>query len=414
VEKLTLKPKRKILCINPGASRTGAPLLFLSFIKYLTEKPDFEISILYCTKGDLENEFSRYGETFFWNGWDEAKNIEKYYFYRVFKRIYNKVFGSNSISFQEKLIENLSRKQFDLVYANTVASCEVINKLKKKFQCPFVLHVRELEIAITQFGGKEEFRSSIPLISHFISDSMAVRNNLIASHNITANRITTVYEYVNCADLYKTAAQKGFLRKEKRKELDIPDDAFVVGSSGTTDWRKSPDAMLQIAYDLIVRKNDVVYFIWVGGDCSGIEHQKLIYDCEKMGIIKYIRFTGNKVDPVDYFACFDLFLLCSREEPVGVVAMESAAFETPVIYFENAGGINEFTEDAGIPVPYLDTIAASQAIIKLMKDPSLRKKLGGALKNKLMNYDVHLAGAKMKKIFNEICIEQPKGYNEIQ
>ncbi len=406
MEELVPFNKLKLLFINPGASRTGAPLLFLDFLKWIKNNTEHEITTLYAVKGELENEFTKYGDAFYWNDFDEPSLLDKYYLFRLYKRFQKKIFKKQPISFQDKLLKKLQLKGYNLIYANTIVSCPIIIKLTQQINCPIILHVRELEIGIEQFLGVKEFHLCIPHISHFIADSESVKNNLIKNHKIQIENVTTVYEYINYDELIKKASQKNNLRKDKRKELNIPEDAFVVGSSGTTDWRKGPDVMLHVAYDLINRKKNRVYFVWVGGDNHEIEYQKLIYDCQKMGIDKYIRFIGAKNNPIDYFSVFDLFFLCSREEPVGIVAMEASSMDIPIMYFENAGGINEFTKDSGISIPYLDTIAASDAIIRLQNDSQLTKKLGGKLKHTLSEFDVAVASKKIIHLFNLNTIQK--------
>jgi glycosyltransferase involved in cell wall biosynthesis len=392
--------RRKILCINPGASRTGAPILFLDLLKWLRANTTFEITILYCSNGDLETEFSEYGETYFWNGWEQTEYLEKYYLYRFSKRVVIKFFRPVIKTFQDKLTDLFIQKEFDLIYANTVGACQVINILNEKINCPIILHVRELEIAIKQFSGIMEFHKSISAITHFISDSEAVKKNLVINHMIPTEKINTVYEYINYNELNKISDRKELLRSEILKELDIPEGSFVIGSSGTLDWRKAPDIMLLIAFELLIRRKEEIFFVWVGGDEKEIYYEKLIYDCNKMGLSKYVRFVGSKSNPVEYFTSFDLFLLCSREEPVGIVAMEASSLQIPVLYFESAGGINEFTEENGIAIPYLDIISAAEKILDLKKNPIMIKQLGESLRKNLPEYDIEVAGRKIVTIFN--------------
>jgi glycosyltransferase involved in cell wall biosynthesis len=65
--------------------------------------------------------------------------------------------------------------------------------------------------------------------------------------------------------------------------------------------------------------------------------------------------------------------------------MEAALQETPVVCFEDAGGAPELIEaDAGFVVPYMDISAASDAIIQLILDPSLRNTLGQNARKKVL------------------------------
>ena len=49
-------------------------------------------------------------------------------------------------------------------------------------------------------------------------------------------------------------------------ELKIPENAFIVGASGTLNWRKAPEIFLQIARELFQKNsNSNIVFVWIGG-----------------------------------------------------------------------------------------------------------------------------------------------------
>jgi glycosyltransferase involved in cell wall biosynthesis len=92
--------------------------------------------------------------------------------------------------------------------------------------------------------------------------------------------------------------------------------------------------------------------------------------------------------------------LPSREDPFPLVCLEAAAFEKPILCFENAGGMPEFVEeDAGFVVPYLDVEVMCQRVAQLHDDPQLLSQLGQVAANKVRNrHDVSQGGAEILKI----------------
>ncbi len=100
---------------------------------------------------------------------------------------------------------------------------------------------------------------------------------------------------------------------------------------------------------------------------------------------------------------FDVFLLSSREDPYPLVVLEAALLQKPIICFESAGGAPELVEsDAGMVVGYLDVVAASEAIITLVKDPVLRKQKGlNASQKVLSRHDTNHSIQKVLTIIED-------------
>jgi glycosyltransferase involved in cell wall biosynthesis len=190
-------------------------------------------------------------------------------------------------------------------------------------------------------------------------------------------------------------------RRIIRNQLGIPMDAFVVGSSGTTDWRKGADLIIQIALKVRERFKKPVYFIWIGGDSSGLEYQKLNYDIERTGLRDSIFFLGIKSEPLEYFSAIDVFMLCSREEPVGIVALEAASLKKPILCFDQAGGSPEFVEDdCGYIVPYLNLDYMADKTIYLAENESICNQIGKAASEKVKRHDISIACKDIVSIIN--------------
>jgi glycosyltransferase involved in cell wall biosynthesis len=305
-------------------------------------------------------------------------------------------------TFREKLLKKLNEENFDLIYANSVASAEIIIELKKELSCKVICHIRELEISIIQFCGKDLFQTAIPLIDLFIADSEAVRINLVSRYSIPESKVKKVYEYIILKEAKKIINDPAGIKiKELKNEIGIPEDAFIVVSSGTTDWRKGADLVVHIA-NLVRSMTDIpIHFIWIGGDNNGLEYQKLYYDTVKLNLHDRIHFFGVKENPLAYFAAADVFMLCSREEPVGIVALEAASLGKPVLCFDQAGGMPEFVEDdCGFILPYLDLTAMANHIVMLQKDRTLLEKLGSNAALKVQRHDINLACKEIEKVIN--------------
>ena len=168
--------------------------------------------------------------------------------------------------------------------------------------------------------------------------------------------------------------RRDFDVKKIRNMLGIPHDAFVVGSSGTLDWRKGVDLIPQIARLTKQYSSKPVYFLWIGGSLDKIGMDKLMYDVEKLGVSNLVKFVDYDLK---YFSVLDAFLLSSREDPFPLVCLQAASFGKPVLCFDHAGGMPEFVGDeCGFVITYLDIEKVAMKIHELAGNRELRDVLG--------------------------------------
>jgi glycosyltransferase involved in cell wall biosynthesis len=256
-------------------------------------------------------------------------------------------------------------------------------------------------MSILQFCGIDILKRSIQYCDHFIAISNAVKANLLAEFNIPEKLISLVYTFV---DIKKS--EKINLEEQHtiiRDQLSIPNDAFIVASAGTTDWRKGADLVVQIARIVKAKTNIQVHFIWMGGDSTGLEIQKLNYDVTRLNLESRVHFLGVKDNLLDFLAASDIFMLCSREEPVGIVALEAASLGKPVLCFEQAGGMPEFVQDnCGFVLPYLDIEEMANHIIMLQENRSLIRTLGENAAKKVQTNDINIACKKIESVINSV------------
>ena len=67
--------------------------------------------------------------------------------------------------------------------------------------------------------------------------------------------------------------------------------------------------------------------------------------CRKWGIAHVCHFVGEHRRPAELFCGCDVFALSSREEPMGLVALEAAMVGKPIVCFAEAGGMPDFVEE---------------------------------------------------------------------
>ena len=384
-------PDRAILFVSHDAWRTGAPTVLLHFLRWMKTNTDIRfITLLREGVGDLRPEFERLGPVFAWN--EMCSNEVPRTKPSMAARLVNRVLPQSSrppatFSARGPFINYLREANVGLIYSNTITNGEILEALTDPTRA-VITHVHELEYWILHRMDPANLEQNRRFTSHFVAVSDAVREFLVNQLGIDRDRIDLVYEFVPVDSLRRTE-----MPSRVRERLGVPKNAFVVGGAGTTDWRKAPDLFVQLA--AVVRRDrpdQVVHFVWVGGEHQGARFAALWHDVTRAGVADRVHFVGIQPNPLDYFDAFDVFALTSREDPFPLVCLEAASAGKPIVCFDLSGGAREFVEhDAGMVVPYLDLNAMAGAIRRLSDDPQLRSRLGRRAAEKVrQRHDVNV------------------------
>ena len=364
----SLPGRWKVLFVSHDACKGGAQAVLLNIISWLKRHTFADVSILCIDGGELLPRFRELGDTLVLS---EMKN----------KRIT-----------EEELVLNL--RQFcggvpDLIYCNSVASGREY-PLLRSLDTPIIMHFHELEMSIKRYAADwigDVLRHS----AHFIAISGAVHENLVKNHGVDKSKISTVYSSISPESSIQVASDR---EKQKiRKRLGLEKNKFLVFGCGLgMVFRKGADLFIETAR--ILRKKGFAdfHFYWIG-DFDRKERDNrygiwadYITALRKEGLDKYVTFLGLKDKPREYMQSGDVFLLSSREEPVGLVGLEAAECGLPIICFADAGGLPDFVgDDAGFIVPYENVEAVAEKVVVLMKNENLRQQLGARAREKVLS-----------------------------
>ena len=373
--------ERGILFVLHDATRTGAPIALLHFLRWFKRHGSRPFAVLLGKGGELVADFEELADTWSIDGnpWrpDGLRN----------RLLYAGGLGAWARRAEVAEIQKFAaRCSPALVYTNSIASAGVVKLLAP--QVPVLTHVHELESHFYAHQGPELSRL-LSQTRQFIACSDVTKNNLI-QHSVAGALIETVYESIPVAQI---RAQR--TRQQVFQELGIPDDALLIVGSGRTGWRKGTDLFIHLAQAVDMMRNRA-HFAWIGGGMIWeFEHDVRVY-----GLAEKVRFPGEVVNPADYIAAADIFVLTSREDPYPLVCLEAAALEKPIVCFADAGGAPEFVEeDCGFVVPNLDIMAMADRVVSLLDSRDCRDRMGAAARAKVaQRHDI----AKAAPLINQI------------
>lgn len=366
-----LQAAPQILFLSHDSGRTGAPIGLLAFMRWLKANTDYGIATILRTPGPLEADFRALGPTLTLGTSTLLRS-------RGGRRLH-RLLPSPLRQETAKIKKFFAAGRFDLIYANTVMNGGVLASLVPA-RIPIITHVHELEYWISRAAG-EDLSRVFDHTSAFIAVAEAVRTNLVQRHGLANGKISVIYEHIRDLPRVPTEPEK----HAARAALGIPAEAFVVGGCGAEHWRKGRDLIPQLLIHLRRRSpGRPIHFVWIGRNGNVTEESALVYDLRTAGVEARFHSSGEVPDPFRVFPAIDVFALLSRDDPYPLACLEVAATETPVVCFENSGGMPEFVCDGGgFTAPYLDLDTMAAEIVRLAEDTALHRATGQAARKKV-------------------------------
>jgi glycosyltransferase involved in cell wall biosynthesis len=150
-----------------------------------------------------------------------------------------------------------------------------------------------------------------------------------------------------------------------RRELNLPDDAAVIGLVGGLRPEKRVDLLVRAAARLREHFPDLLTVI-VG---DGPEAGHLARLAARLGIGDAVRFTGRREDATALIHVFDVAVLTSDREGSPLALLEYMAAARPIVA-TRVGGVPDIIRHGldGLLVPPDDPAALARAIEELLLD----------------------------------------------
>lgn len=168
------------------------------------------------------------------------------------------------------------------------------------------------------------------------------------------------------------AYENGVHGAVKREDLNIPDDAFVVGMVGRMSPQKAPDVFVKMAKQV---KDEIpnAHFIIVG---NGNQEAEVRRYAEDNGFSDSLHITGWVDNPMSYVELFDVACLLSRWEGFGLALPEYMMASKPIVA-SRVDAIPNIIRDGenGLLVEVDDAVSASEAVLRLYRESGLRDRL---------------------------------------
>lgn len=186
-------------------------------------------------------------------------------------------------------------------------------------------------------------------------------------------------------------------RAEKRKELGIGSDDFMLLSVGELIPRKNHAIVLDALGELKKRNqlNGISYLLCGEGPLES----ELKQHAETLGIAEYVHFLGYRSDISDICHCSDLFVFMSLQEGLPVALMEAMASGLPAICSDIRGNHDLIEHGKSGELLEQKPKAVAEAIEKLRADASLRERYAQEAEQTIRRFDLSVVNEEVKFLY---------------
>jgi glycosyltransferase involved in cell wall biosynthesis len=162
-----------------------------------------------------------------------------------------------------------------------------------------------------------------------------------------------------------------------RERLGLPVNAFILGFVGRLTCDKGLPELME-AFDTILEAEPGTHLLLVGW-FDAAEDALSVGLRLRIESHPRVHCTGFVVDTVPYYRAMDLMVLPTRREGFPNVVLEAAACGIPVITTIATGSRDSVVpEVTGLLIPPGYPEAISEAVLKLLRDPERRLRMGEA------------------------------------
>ncbi len=183
---------------------------------------------------------------------------------------------------------------------------------------------------------------------------------------------------------------------EKRRELQLPEDAVVLLSVGELNDNKNQHVILRALAQL---ENPHVHYVLAG---VGITHDKLLALAKELRVENQVHLLGFRRDVPDLCAMADVFCFPSIREGLAVSPMEAMASNLPVIG-SNIRGVNDYIADGvnGYLCRPDDVAGFTEALKRLVESKDLRRSIGARNRKDVEAFYVNHINTMIKALYDE-------------
>jgi glycosyltransferase involved in cell wall biosynthesis len=338
----------EVLLVGHDASRTGAPELALSWLRWAVEIAGLPVRVVLLRGGPLEAAFAALAPTSTPGRLAAAEPV-------LGARSHRPRLAWEARQFRGE----------PLVVANTLAAWEPAATVRHR--SALVCWVHELDGVAEQLVARSRRAALIAQTDRYVAIGRHVQAMLIDRWGIDPGRVTVVDSFTGPPD-DAAAPRSG------------PGRGLRILGAGSVVPRKGVDAFVSTIANLD-RPLGPGEAAWVGGPLDGPFAQLVRCDRAAAGLDATLLLPGPVPSVAPWWPLDGVVLHPAREDPSPLVVLEASQRAIPVVTWES-GGAADLVEAAGLGelvAPYGDLLGLAERVDALLADPDRRRAAGRAM-----------------------------------
>lgn len=286
-----------------------------------------------------------------------------------------------------------TRNQVDVIHAHDWMSFPAAMKLSQKIQKPFIAHVHstELDRIPNGYGSQYIFQTEyegMMQATRVVAVSYYTKNLLVEKYGIDPAKIDVVHN--------------GIMSLPRSEQTKLNTENFasnrpVVVFMGRLTMQKGAEYFLALAKKVLEKVPNALFIVAGDGDM----YHELLFKTADKRLSASVLFSGfvRDVQRNRLLNRADVFVMPSLSEPFGLVALEAAQRNTPVIVSKNAG-VSEVMPSS-IRVDFWDIDTMAKEIAHLVDKPAFKQKVVSSQLTDLQQVTWEKAAKRLREIYNK-------------
>jgi len=275
-----------------------------------------------------------------------------------------------------RLTRLIGGQGYDLVYANNLGDVTRESFWAAKLaRRPFVWHIRER------------------IVQKRRAWTVRYADAVIANSQDTADAVSSVTGYrspvviLNGIDPEEFEVDRAKAREVLLRDLHCPADSFVVLNVGHLCWVKNQLDAVEVA-GVAARRHPELQLACLGAPVEPGYPERLWQRVRENGLSGRAHLLGFRPNISDYLLGADLLLhTAMRDPPFSRAVIEAMAAGLPVVAYDVRNNSEVAVDgETALLVPSGDTAAAAGAVCRLVDDSSLRTRMAGAGRARVMQH----------------------------
>ena len=221
-------------------------------------------------------------------------------------------------------------------------------------------------------------------------------NKIIAISNSVLERFNEKYHTENNEVIFNIIDSEKIINKSKEENIKYDNKKINLVSVGRIHEMKGYDRLIDVLHELDQdnKLNNVITRIVGDGPNIEVVKEKI----RKYHLEEKVILMGKKKNPFPYVKASDVFIMCSRYEPFGLVILEALILKVPVLSV-NVASIKEIMNNKQGIIVENSNKGLYEGLEKIIKDKTLIDKYKKELSN--YKYDIQRILKQIEGLLDE-------------